>query len=72
MEWNGKERRKPSTDHDTLIALVQILDNHVENFNKHVDDDKILAKDVRFSSKMVYMGLGALGALEVVLRIMQH
>lgn len=72
MRWNGIERRKPSTDHDTLICLVQILDNHVLNFEKHVEDDKVLSRDVKFSTKMIYIGIGGLGMLEVILKIVQH
>ena len=67
MKWDGTERRKKASDHDTLICLVQILDNHVANFNAHVEEDKVLAKEVRFSTKIIYMGLGALGIIELLM-----
>ncbi len=35
--WNGSERRKENTDHDTLIQIVQIMDNHVKNFQTHAE-----------------------------------
>ncbi len=34
-QWNGPERRKDDRDHDTLITIVQILDNHVKNSTAH-------------------------------------
>jgi hypothetical protein len=34
-KWDGSERRQPIRDHDTLIQMVQILQNHVHNFDDH-------------------------------------
>lgn len=34
-DYTGEERRRSTKDHDTLIQLVQILTNHVDNFNTH-------------------------------------
>lgn len=72
MSWNGTERRKPSSDHDTLIELVVILNNHVTNFNKHVEDDKVLEKDIRFATRMIFLALGGLGMLDIIVNIVKH
>lgn len=45
--WDGHERRQESRDHDTLIAIVQILNNHVANFEKHIVSDLQCFKELR-------------------------
>ena len=72
MVWDGEERRFSNRDHDTLIEVVQILKSHVGNFDKHVEDDKALTKDVKFHSKIIYVCMGGLGVLEIILRVVQH
>lgn len=72
-EWDGEtERRRTPSDHDNLIRVITLLAQHVKNFDNHVEDDKVMAKDVRFSTKMIYMGMGALGALQMVIIFIKH
>lgn len=72
-KWNGEERRLSARDHDTLIQMVQILQNHVENFDKHRDDFTEHSKDDKknfdFLNRTVWGGLGGLAVLEIILRI---
>lgn len=45
--WDGKPRRAAdfkANDHDTVVTLVQIMSNHVENFNRHREDFESLSK----------------------------
>ena len=72
-KWNGHERRKSTRDHDTLIEMVQILKNHVGNFDihrkdylTHIGDDK---KNFEFLNRVAWCGFGGLGVLEIILRI---
>lgn len=83
-KWLGNDRRTPSRDHDTLIQVVQILDNHVKNFNTHIDAFKLheikdqanfdsLRKDVLAIQKVVWTASGiiiAVEALPTVLKLM--
>ena len=70
MVWDGIERRNKATDHDTLIQVVQILTNHVENFNQHVTDDKAafdeIGKRLWNHAKFIYIGIGIVAVLEVL------
>lgn len=83
-DWNGSERRAPSKDHDTLIQVVTILDNHVKNFNTHTDAFKAheikdqanfdsLRKDVLGIQRVIWTATGiilAVEALPTVLKLM--
>lgn len=83
-EWLGNERRQPSKDHDTLIQVVTILDNHVKNFNSHTEAFRAheikdqsnfdaLRKDVLGIQKVVWTASGiiiAVEALPTVLKLM--
>lgn len=83
-EWKGNERRSPAKDHDTLIQVVTILDNHVKNFNTHTEAFKSheirdqvnfdsLRKDVLGIQRVVWMATGiiiAVEALPTVLKLM--
>lgn len=62
--WNGVERRLTSIDHDTLIEVVQILRSHVANFDKHAEKDE---KQFSFLNRIVFIGIGGLGMLQIVL-----
>lgn len=65
--WDGKERRMPTQDHDTLIEVVQILKNHVANFDKHIEADKIAFQDIGDKlwkhAMYIYIGIGILAAI---------
>lgn len=64
--WNGNvERRHNPSDHDNLIRVITLLAEHVKNFDTHVLDDKILSKKVDFHSKMIYIGIGGLGMINI-------
>jgi hypothetical protein len=75
--WNGEERRKGNRDHDTLIEVVQILQNHVENdtknwarFDVHTAEDKqnftTVTNKVDKHAMYIYMAIGAIGLLEIL------
>ena len=82
--WNGQERRGESKDHDTLIEVVQILKNHVSNFDNLSDNFKAheqrdehnfsaLRKDNLNLQRGFWMAAGVLMALEalpIVLKLM--
>jgi hypothetical protein len=74
-EWNGNERRQPTKDHDTLIQVVTILDNHVKNFNMHTDAFKAheirdqanfdsLRKDVLGIQRVIWIATGIILAVQ--------
>lgn len=71
MKWNGDERRKIPSDHDTLIRLMAVLEIHVLNFNQHVADDKenfkVVGDKLWSHAKFIYMGLGAVGIIEILM-----
>lgn len=58
--WDGRERRKTSQDHDTLIEVVQILKSHVSNFDRHTDKDDRQFENI---NRNMYIGLGILIAI---------
>ncbi len=71
-KWNGEtERRNNPSDHDNLIQVITLLAEHVKNFDNHVQEDKIMAKEVKFSTKIIYMGMGAIGLLQL-LAVLKH
>lgn len=74
--WDGNaERRKNSDDHDTLIALVEVIKNHVDNYEEHKTDNEKqfeqLIKQVAFQNKCLYTGMGFLMALEALPKIIE-
>lgn len=75
MTWDGVNRRvseNKSQDHDTLIEMVQILRNHVDNFDKHVEDDKtsfrVIRDQVGKHAVYIYIGLGVIGTLQFLFK----
>lgn len=70
--WNGEDRRKNGTDHDTLVTIVQLMKNHIDNFNKHVRDDessfKTLKDQVNRQSVFIYTGLGIVITLQFLIK----
>lgn len=72
MEWDGIKRRKDDhgvNDHDTLIELVQILTNHVNNFNElsnvfkdHVKEDK---ENFKILNESRWKVLGAFALIQI-------
>lgn len=65
--WDGKtERRRDPSDHDNLIRMLVITENLVKNFDTHVVEDK---RNFGFLNKAVWIGFGALGMLEILMRI---
>lgn len=83
-KWDGEERRASTRDHDTLIQIVQIMDNHVKNFDTHVNafrsheiQDQVnfdkLRKEVLAVQRIIWMATGiilAVEALPTVLKLM--
>lgn len=74
--WDGQERRKNLSDHDTMIELVQIMKNHIDNFNEHrkdFDEHKIEDnKSFKFLNRTVYMGMGGLATLQFIILWIRH
>lgn len=73
MIWDGIERRQKVQDHDTLVEVVQILKNHVDNFNmhrnefvKHREEDGVNFKRI---DKTIYLATGVVTAVIFVVRI---
>lgn len=67
MSWDGKtERRQSNNDHDNITRMITILDNHVKNFDTHTLEDK---KNFDFLNKTVWIGFGALGTIEILMRL---
>lgn len=65
--WDGKtERRNNPSDHDNLTRLLNIVETLVNNFDKHVIEDK---KNFDFNNRIIWIGFGALGTLELVMRL---
>lgn len=72
--WDGTtERRQKAQDHDTLVQMVEILKNHVNNFDMHREDykehkqeDKINFKRI---DKTIYTATGVLIAVVFIARI---
>lgn len=59
-----------NTDHDTLIEIVQILKNHVNNFDSHVKTDSDNFRDIGnkiwVHAKWIYICIGGVGVLEFI------
>lgn len=73
MTWDGKiERRSNAGDHDNITRMITILDNHVKNFDKHVDEDssnfKSVNNKVDLHAKYIYIGMGILAVINFLLK----
>lgn len=77
--WDGRDRRKV-TDHDTIIELVQIIKNHVENFESHresykdhIKDDSSKFEELRIAlegiKRVIWIGLGVFMTLQGIPKI---
>ena len=81
-EYQGEERRKTSRDHDTLIEMVQILKNHVANFDTlnesfktHQIKDETnfdqLRKDGLATQRIIWMATGVIMAVQAIPAVMK-
>jgi hypothetical protein len=81
-QYTGRERRQPSKDHDTLIEMVQILKNHVANFdslnasfkNHEIRDENnfdSLRKDNFKIQRVIWLASGAVMAVEALPQILK-
>ena len=78
--WDGKtERRGIAQDHDTLVQIIEILKNQVENFDRHREDFKEHEKEDNTNFKFlrdqigkhamyIYIGIGILTTLQFILK----
>lgn len=71
--WDGKtERRNNAGDHDNITRIITILDNHVKNFDKHVEEDKVnfgdVNKKVQVHAQYIYIGIGIIAVLQFLLK----
>lgn len=65
--WDGKtERRRDPSDHDNITRMLIITEQLVKNFDAHVAKDD---KNFGFLNKAVWVGFGALGMLEIFMRL---
>lgn len=80
--WDGRDRRKQSTDHDTLIELVQILRSEVEkidmissNLKEHeIKDESNFEKikdDIAGIKRILWIATGMIIALDGLPRIVE-
>jgi len=73
-DYDGKDRRRASrdTDHDLLIDINNKLHNMVDIYGRHVDDDVKIFDDhedrIRFLERGFFIGMGALGLLQIALK----
>ena len=74
MAWDGKvERRQNPSDHDNIVRLLVSVENHVNNFEKHTDEDvqnfaKVNGK-VDKHAMYIYMGIGAIAIIEIIFKL---
>lgn len=66
IPWDGRERRKGSRDHDSLIEVIQILRLHVDNFEKHIEKDE---RQFQFLNRICFIGMGGLGMLQIIIGV---
>lgn len=77
--WDGETERRSAggRDHDTLIQMVQILDNHVKNFDVHSNSFKAheiqdqtnfdkLRTSIAKIERVIYIATGAILAVEAL------
>ncbi len=72
-EWDGRtERRANAGDHDKLTRLLEAVENHVRNFDKHVKDDEIAFKDIGNKlwnhARFIYIGIGIIAVLQLIVK----
>ena len=72
--WDGKvERRQNPSDHDNIVRLLVSVENHVNNFEKHTNEDvenfsKVNNK-VDKHAMYIYMAIGAIAIIEIILKL---
>ncbi len=75
MSWDGSERRDKAQDHDTLIALVEILTSHVKNFDTHVKEDgenfRSLKNTVLNIERCVWVATGVIISVHVFPKVVE-
>lgn len=82
MKYHGPERRKHADDHDTVVQLLEIMNNHVGNFDTHredyrrhiIDDNKFfeeIRKNIAGIHRIGWVALGALLALQVLPKVVE-
>ena len=74
MAWDGKvERRGNPSDHDNIVRLLISVENHVNNFDKHVKEDATNFGSINGKmdkhAMLIYTGLGILLAVQVFLKL---
>lgn len=61
-DWDGKERRISSEDHDLLTRIDVKLTNFIATLEE-------VRKKVNWHDKVIYIGLGGLAVLEFILKM---
>jgi len=60
-------------DHDLLTQIANDVKHLVKNFDKHIQEDKESFKsqgnDIKWNSKIIWMGLGALALIQFLVNI---
>ena len=69
-EWDGKDRRQDSKDHDLLTRIDANLRNFIDRFGEHILDDNKRFKEhsekIEFQQKVFYGCLGVVVFIEFI------
>jgi hypothetical protein len=77
MEYKGQERRKGSQmsqeERDLLIRIDENLKNLIQIFEDHTKSDSSIfmkqANAIENLNKIVFIGIGGIGVLQIVLKL---
>lgn len=72
--WDGQtERRAIPDDHDKLTRLLVSVETHVQNFNRHAEEDKVNFKEIRDQigkhAMWIYMAIGGVAAIQLLSKV---
>lgn len=51
--WDGRERRRATSDHDALIRIITLLENHTKSFEDHIMADNLYFKEIKNEIKAI-------------------
>jgi len=77
MPWDGIKRRAEDKGEESPDVILARIDERVYNFTKKLDEHLIVFKEhviedkknFDFLNKMVYIGFGAVGVLEIIFKM---
>lgn len=72
--WDGQSERRFNSDHDTLVGLMEIIKMHeIRYAEDKVENEKkfdAILKTQAWQTKLFFMGMGFLTAVEAMPKIM--